>query len=161
MEFEKRIHQAAGLKYRDDISPVPNPVFLFEIQQLHTENTTLQHAFQRDISNFLGLPANDPLPSQPPHTKPGRADGDSAIQRARDAAKIDICRDEYIRIRHELMRQARTISVWLREVLLPTGRVAVSSPENFDALLKDWMHDPCGPHPFTDKAGQDILQIMA
>jgi hypothetical protein len=161
VDFEKRMHQAAGLKYVDSNSfSVPNPVFLFEIRQLQETNITLQQAFQSDMSNFLGIPENDPLPLQPPHSKPGRVNGiDVQVQAAKDAAKIDICRDEYVDIRRVLMRQARTTSVWLRDILLPTGRVHVSSPDHFTALLEDWMHDPCGPHPVTDKAGQEVLQV--
>ena len=158
VQFEKSMHKAAGIKYIK-VTPLPNPVFLFEISQLHELNETRKRAFRDDVSDFLGLDA--PLLSlDMPHSKPGRTWEDAQLQAEKDAAKIDICEDEYAELRRVLLRQSRTTAVWIRRVLLPTGRVRVSSPEHFHRLLDDWMVDPCGPHETTNTAGKKILKIM-
>ena len=158
VQFEKTMHHAAHMKYKT-VTPMPNPIFLFEISQLHEPNATRQRAFQQDVSDFLGL-HDDPLSLELPHSKPGKTWGDASIQAQKDAAKIDICKDDYADIRRILLRQARTTAAWIRHVLLPTGRVRVSDPQHFDELLNQWMVDPCGPHETTNTAGKKILEIL-
>lgn len=158
VQFEKLMYRAAKMKYLK-VTPMPNPIFLFEISQLHEHNETRKQAFQRDVSDFLGLHDN-PLAAELPHSTPGRTWDNPAVQALKDAAKIDICQDQYADIRRILLRQSRTTAVWIRHVLLPTGRVQVSSPEYFDQLLDQWMIDPCGPHETTNTAGKKILQVL-
>ena len=155
--FERLMHKVAKIKYIP-VTPMPNPVFLFEIGQLHETNQTRKQTFQQDVSNFLGLDEH-PLSLELPHSKPGRT-WDAATQAKKDAAKIDICENQYADIRRILLRQSRTTAAWIRHVLLPTGRVRVSSPEYFDHLMDQWMVDPCGPHETTNTAGKKILQIL-
>ena len=158
VDFERLMHQVAKIKYKK-MTPLPNPVFLFEVSQLHETNATRKQAFQQDVSNFLGLEENDPLPLELPHSRPGQV-WDAETQAQKDASKIDICRSEYDEIRRILLRQSRTSAVWIRRVLLPTGRVRVSSPEYFDQLLDQWMTDPCGLTESTKTAGKKILSVM-
>lgn len=158
VHFEKAMYQAAKMKYLK-AEPMPNPVFLFEIRQLHEHNETRQRAFQQDVSDFLGLQDN-PLSLELPHSKPGRTWGDPVVQAQKDAAKIDICDNQYADIRRVLLRQSRTTAAWIRHILLPTGRVRVSSPEYFDQILDQWMVDPCGPNETTNTAGKKILEIL-
>ena len=137
------------------MTPIPNEVFLFDMEQL-TEATAATDddenldpesdsspaaRFRRDLQAFLGLSV--PLPALP-HHKPGRNITDARLQAARDAAKIDdICRDEYRPVRTELMRLARLNSAWIRGVFAKLPTVTVSHPEHFDELLARWMVDPC------------------
>jgi hypothetical protein len=158
VHFERLLFKVADFKY-ESVAPLPNPVFLFEINQLHEENATRKQAFQHDVSDFLGLPADQPLSLDLPHSKPGKS-WPASLQAEKDAAKIDICEDQYVAIRRVLLRQARTTAVWLRRVLLPTGRVQVSDPEHFDRLLDQWMVDPCGPHESVNSAGKKILALL-
>lgn len=158
VRFERILHKAAKIKYLK-ATPLPNPVFLFEINQLHEENATRKKAFRKDLSEFLGLPPDQPLPSDIPHSKPGRQ-WSPKLQAEKEASKIDICKDEYVDVRRVLLRQARTTALWLRRVMLPTGRVRVSTPEHFDKLLDSWMVDPCGPHELTNTAAKKLLEIF-
>jgi hypothetical protein len=158
VHFERLLFMVAGFQY-ESVAPLPNPVFLFEISQLHEENATRQETFQHDVSHFLGLPANQPLSLDLPHSKPGKS-WPAPLQAKKDAAKVDICGDQYVDLRRVLLRQSRTTAVWLRRVLLPTGRVQVSDPEHFDGLLDQWMVDPCGPHESVNTAGKKILALL-
>ena len=92
------------------------------------------------------------------------------MQSVKNGLKINICDDEHIPVRTDLMRIARGSSVWIREYLLDSlssattaggggGGVVVSSPHYFRTLLKDWMVDPCGGNA-TKRAGSYILQAI-
>jgi len=159
VQFEKLLHQSARIKYAQ-VTPMPNPIFLFEMNQLHEQNVTRKQIFQKDVSDFLDLDDNHLLSLDMPHSKPGKTWKDPRVQAAKDATKIDICDDEHAELRSVLLRSSRATAVWIRHVLLPTGRVRVSSPEYLDHLLEAWMHDPCGPHEKTKLAGKRILQIL-
>lgn len=161
IQFEKLVHQAAKIKYQK-VTPLPNPIFLFEMNQLHEQNSTHKERFQKDVSDFLGLDDRHLLSSNTPHSQPGKTWSDPRVQAEKDAGKIDICDDEHAELRRVLLRSARATAVWIRRVLLlPTaGRVRVSSPEHFDRLLEDWMHDPCGPHDRTRSAGEQFLRVL-
>ena len=159
VQFEKLLHQAAKIKY-SKVTPMPNPIFLFEMNQLHEQNVTRKQIFQKDVSNFLDLDDDHLLSLDMPHSKPGKTWKDPQVAAAKEAAKIDICDDEHVDLRRVLLRNSRATAVWIRRVLLPTGRVRVSSPEYLDHLLEAWMHDPCGPHETTKLAGKQILDIL-
>jgi len=165
-ELEERMYATSRMKKIPDIQQVvPNPVFLFEIQQLQDNSTVRTMQFRKDVGSFLGL--NTPLPDMV-HKKPGRVwdKHGQHVQDLKDSHKIDICDDQYIRVRKELMRMARTSSVWIRKYFLdpriladPSLRVHVSSPDYLRTLLEGWMEDPCeNNREATMKAGRFVLR---
>jgi hypothetical protein len=140
-----RIERAILERYKNrhapliDIPYVPNPVFLFELDQLGDANTTRSLQFRNDVTQFLGL--QRPL-SELPHHKPGKK-RDDEDQRRRDAMKIHICDEQYSIVREELMILARQSSWWIRKVFLNSPTVFVSSREYLEEILQGWMKDPC------------------
>jgi hypothetical protein len=122
-----------------DIPYVPNPVFLFELDQLNDSNSTRVLQFRKDVTEYLGL--RQLLPDLPHHI-PGK-ERDDEDQRRRDAMKINICDEQHRAVREELMVLARQSSWWIRKVFLNSPTVFVSSRDYFETILQGWMKDPC------------------
>jgi hypothetical protein len=123
---------------------VPNPVFLYESQQLVFDDDALDHnarQFRTDLQQLLGL--NESLPKGMPRTKPDMEHFGKRLQKKKDQHKIKICDAQYQILRDELMSVARKTSVWIRNDFLKSPTVQVSSPDYFRKLLEGWMVDPC------------------
>jgi hypothetical protein len=136
-ELEERYPLLRG----KNITDTPNPVFLFDVQQLSDKNATRALAFRRDLQRSLGI--KQPLP-EPPHKKPGNILHPNK-QARRDRFKIRICDDKYLPVRTELMRMAREASVWFRNSgFLDHPDVTVSSRDYFEEIMAtSWSTDPC------------------
>jgi len=121
-----------------EIPPMPNDVFFFDIAQLGDTNETRMEIFRKDVKEFLGLEAD-----LPPlvHNKPGKK-WNATIQAQKDALKINICDDEYMPVRTELMTMARRNSRWIREEFLDLPTVH-SSRQHVEEILLEWLEDPC------------------
>ena len=119
---------------------LPNPIFLFELNQLGDSNATRIQTLQKDVQKFMGLQQELPPPI---HHTPG-VQWKEHIQKLKDQKKIDICNEEYKPVRRELMRMARLNAEWVRDVFSKSPSVYVSSPDYFHSLLEAWMVDPCG-----------------
>lgn len=159
-KFEREMHRIAGMKY-SKVTSIPNPVFLYEYSQLDEgQDREAKEAFRESVAEFLGIASNQPLSLNIPESQPLTKSWDPQVQAEKDATKIDICEEEYITVRYALLQQSRMTAIWIRRVLLPTGRVRTSDPVLFDRLLDQWMVDPCGPDEETDMAGVEILQIL-
>ena len=117
----------------------PNKVFLFTTDQLGDENETRTDIFRKDVKEFVGF-----RQEMPPlvHHKPGKK-WDNATQVEKDSRKIDICDQQYKKLREVLMDTSREASVWIRNYFITSEDVTVSSPEYFDQILESWMYDPC------------------
>lgn len=151
--LEKRImnrynhHQSSSINISYNMNPIPNPIFIYELEQLHDTNHTRHDIFRYDIEQFLNV--TKPLSSFIPHEKPGIQYKDKLLQEHLNQYKINICDHEHIHIRRELLYIAQDTSLWIRTVLLlqqnhNNNGVYVSSREHFKTLLKLWMDDPCG-----------------
>lgn len=117
---------------------LPNPVFLYHLEQMHETPET----FTRDVAAFIGL--DGPLPALP-HRKPGIAIINETLQQAKQEEKIDICDAEYRPVRAELLRIGSLGSRWIEnEFLTSSTSVFVSDPSKFRDLLRQWSVDPCG-----------------
>jgi hypothetical protein len=140
-------HQSQRWINWTEIPYVPNPVFLFELDQLGDTNTTRSLQFRRDVTEFLEL-QRQILP-EIPHVLPGKQNHhhhhDKEEQRRRDAMKINICDPKHRAVRDELMIVAQQSSLWIRKVFLKSPTVFVSSREHFEEILQGWMKDPCRP----------------
>mmetsp|Transcript_13995 Transcript_13995/g.26197 ORF Transcript_13995/g.26197 Transcript_13995/m.26197 type:complete len:402 (+) Transcript_13995:257-1462(+) len=111
----------------------PNAVFFCALAQLEDKNESRSSVFRRDLQHFLHL---DKGFSIIPHQKRKRDD-------IKSTAKINICKEQFLPVRNELMNIARNASLWLRNYFMRGDNVFFSS-EDFliDALMK-WMVDPC------------------
>jgi Sulfotransferase domain len=134
--------------YKDEIlettPPIrmPQKVFLMDTKQLADVNATRSEIFRQDMESFLGL--QQPLASIP-HARPN-AHHEQRFQhqvKRLIGGKINICDDEHMLVRQELMRISRAASQWIRFYLLQSPDVVVSSPEFFDEAIQAWMLDPC------------------
>lgn len=118
-----------------DLPRAKNPVFLYELNQLHDSNATRAAQYIADLQNYLGIgPGLEAI-----------ADGKKEKHEA-PPGTIDICDMKYRFIRAELMKNAIEASKWIREYFLASPDVTVSSPEYFRALVESWMEDPCDYH---------------
>jgi hypothetical protein len=154
-ELEKRMYRASGMN-TDIQTPVPNPVFVFDLHQLSDDNPSRVTRFRYDLEQFLELNNSNnkasPLPAMPVHHTPGKTwrhhQDYAQVQSTKNNQKINICDTEHIPVRIELMRIARASSVWIRQYLLDdetlrTAGVLVSSPHYLRELIQEWMVDPC------------------
>jgi hypothetical protein len=122
-------------------APLANRVFLYDTKQLADTNETRIAQFRTDVQHFLNLKEEmPPIPHYSPGSKPLE---DKAEQDAKDAKKIDICSDEFIPLRQDLMKHARGASEWILNYFLDAPGVVVSSRDHFREILLEWNHDPC------------------
>lgn len=118
-----------GNENRLRLPKMKNPVFLYEINQLHDTNLTRAEIYRTDLKHFLGLKIDlEPM----------------ATSASKSSSKtIDICDPKLRFVRAELMKNARQASTWIRTYFLKSPDVIVSSPTYFNELLALWMTDPC------------------
>lgn len=117
----------------DEVPLMPNPILLIENRQLNDDNAIRMSTLRTDIQRYLGL--NQELPSTVPEENMRRSPKATSI--------FNICEDQYLPLRSELMHVARNSSIWIRQYFLKSPDVTVSSREYFDELLLSWMQDPC------------------
>ena len=131
-----------------DIEITKNPVFIMEINQLGDTNKTRRQQLAKDLQGFVGVPSSTQfLASSTPREVPGKNQWNATTQAAKDAMKMQICQDQYVLLRKELMNLARTTSTWIREVFLDLPTVSAGSDVtrgHLESLLERWMDDPCG-----------------
>lgn len=175
---EKIMYRVAKMGIPAGLHYMPNPVFLFDVQQLADTNQTRAAALRYDLSRFVGLQPREHeqdqntnessslLSKQIPHSKPGKFRS-PARQVELDAHKMDICHPAHLLLRRDLMRMARTSSLWIRRYFIPVQqqqlqqrKITISSPDYFVRLLEDWMYDPCGDNA-TATAGARIVDAFA
>ena len=116
-------------------------VFIYELGQLSDTNETRARQFRHDLGQFLGLEGE--MPKIPHVNTLGRFDYIDAWKEEAHARKIDICDDEHIHVRRVLQDKTERTSKWIREYLLLSNEVFVSSREYFTSILEGWMDDPC------------------
>jgi hypothetical protein len=145
----------------NSVTPIRNNVFLFELHQLgDKKNATRQAQFQSDLQHFLQL--KQPFETSATvdqHFIPGRV-WPKEVQDAKNRLKINICQDEFIPLRRELLRQARLSAAWIQTVFLQSPGVYCSNREHLYELLDAWKVDPCGPASMqvTQEESDAILQ---
>lgn len=122
-----------------DTSYVPNPIFLYEVDQLSDKNASRAELFRRNFHRYLGL--NKTL-AQVHHVKPGHA-VDNETQYKINQKKIDICDNTYLPLRKHLLEIATKASYWIRTYFLEVDEIHVSSREHFEEIILGWSRDPC------------------
>jgi len=113
------------------ITPIDNPIFLYDVGQLYDTNKTRTQLFKKDLQNFLGLDA--PMPEFE----------DSSTGNKPKLKAMDICDEKFDGIRKELITIGTRASMWIRKYFLKSDQVYVSSREFFEEILKEWKVDPC------------------
>ncbi len=127
--------------------PIPNPIFLYESNQLKWETSldsnTAHYAnqFRNDLQSLLRL--DSPLDRNMSRAKPDMNHFNDRQQRRKDRHKIRICDERYTPLRSSLMVIARRASTWIRHEFVNSPDVFVSSPEYFETLMEQWKVDPC------------------
>jgi len=124
-------------KYRL-LSPIGNPIFLYDMQQLYDTNVQRQALFRKDLQEFLGLPT--PLPSPDDYNDTDTSGHKSAV---RKETRINICDNEFIPLRQALLQVGRQASDWMLDYFLQAPRVYVSHRPMFEAAVREWKMDPC------------------
>ena len=151
-------------QFLKNVPYMPNPIFLYDSEQLTDTNRTRTRQFRDDLLRLLRLLPNSKsgarlshehqlqneqlldslLPDIIPRTKPDFSHFSRREQRKKDRFKVKICQDRYTPIRHELVKNAQEASLWIRTSgFLSSPDVTVSSPDYFNSLLENWMDDPC------------------
>ena len=151
-------------QFLKNVPYMPNPIFLYDSEQLTDTNRTRTRQFRDDLLRLLRLLPNGKsgarlsheqelqneqlldslLPDIIPRTKPDFSHFSRREQRKKDRFKVKICQDRYKPIRHELVKNAQEASLWIRTSgFLSSPDVTVSSPDYFNSLLENWMDDPC------------------
>ncbi len=124
---------------KDDPIRTPNPVFLYDTQQLADTNPERTAQFRQDVQQFIGL--SEPL-SPAMHYSPGKILNET-IQAERDAMKIDICSDRFIPLRQILLDKANRSAYYILKYFVHAPDVMVSSPNYFAKILESYQYYPC------------------
>lgn len=124
---------------RDNPPHTPNPIFLYDTQQLSDTDEERSAQFRRDIQQFIGL--STPLPPVI-HYSPGKI-LNATLQAERDAMKMDICSDKYTELRKTLLERAQRAAFYIRKYFMNAPGVVVSSPDYFVQVLDLYQRDPC------------------
>ena len=125
-----------------NLPKMENPVFLYEISQMRDTDETRAAQYRRDLQSYLGL--QTPL-------EPLTESEESHHEHPNKDKEIDICAPEHTIVHDELLKIARDSSLWIRHYFLNLPDVFVSSPDHFEALLEDWMNDPCDRRPIATR----------
>jgi hypothetical protein len=115
----------------NQITHIPNPLFLYDVEQLYDTDVTRTAQFRVDLQQFLGL--STPLGSQEQQHVSSRG----------KVKALDICESNYDALRNELVAIGKRASLWIRKYLMEADTVTVSNPEHFQTILKTWQYDPC------------------
>ena len=124
---------------QDDPMHSPNPVFLYDTEQLADTDSQRTEQFRRDLQDFLGL--LEPLPPVI-HYSPGKILNET-LQKERDAKKIDICSDQFLQLRQILFDKAKRSAYYIGKYFIHAPDVVVSSPDFFLEILDSYSQDPC------------------
>lgn len=156
LEYEMMAWMGVRNRTNPFVSPLPNEIFLFELQQLSDQNEARHERFKADIQDYLSL--SQPLPDMI-HFTPGRVWHDE-LQKEKDAKKIDICQDQFLPLRRALMKMSRMSSRWIRDEFLGLPSVHVSSDDYVRQILEtEWMVDPCGSKS-DDVTDEELAAIL-
>lgn len=117
----------------------PNPVFLYDTQQLADTDPQRSAQFRRDLQLFLGL--SKPL-STVVHYSPGKLLNET-LQEERNSKKMDICLDDFTELRRSLLDKANRSTYYIRKYFIHASDVMVSSPDYFLQILDSYEKDPC------------------
>ena len=117
-----------------------NPVFVVELSQLKDTDRARKNQLKQDLKDFLDLNADfsDEIPVKVPGKK-----WPEEVQAIKTSRKMNICEEQYVPLRDELMRLSRQTSKWILESFLKSDDVFFSSPEFFEEAMLKWNNDPC------------------
>ena len=116
-------------------------IFLYDLNQLSDTNETRARLFRQDLASFLGLEGE--MPPIPHVNTLGRFDYIDVWKEETHKRKINVCDNEHAYARKILQDKTVRTSKWIREYLLQSNEVFVSSREYFTEILEGWMEDPC------------------
>ena len=108
------------------ILKLPNPVFLYEVRQIH-DKVTSQH-LSNSIQQYLQI--NHVLHEIVPYTQ-------------NKSRAINICDSEHNQVRKKLVEHGRNAAHWIQNYFVQSTNVVVTSPDSLFGLLHDWRKDPC------------------
>lgn len=120
------------MRNKDRYDPLPNKIFLYDMNQLADVNETRSRQFREDLRDYLGSKTELP-PMMRISTKGNK----------QNITKINICDDEHKEIRSHLVDIGTKASRWIVDYFIKSPDVFVSSPTFFQDLLKSWKADPC------------------
>lgn len=134
---------AAGKEWeglmRDKPPHTPNPIFLYDTEQLSDTDEQRTAQFRIDVQQFIGL--SEPLPPII-HYSPGK-NLNATLQAERDAKKMHICSEEYKELRATLLEKAKRSAYYILNYFMHAPDVVISSPEYFAEILDSYERDPC------------------
>ena len=123
--------------WKKRLSPIPNKVFIYTIDQMSDHNETRKMKWQKDLHTYLQL----------------KAPFDWSMSEEERSSKkkenvpfnetINICDEKYSTIRSELTRHGREASKWIIEKFISSPDVVVSDALFFKSALREWANDPC------------------
>lgn len=128
------LHEAKLLRMGKAVQPpkMPNPVFLFEVNQPFDTELGLGEQYQTDLSKFLGL-------STPLHNITDEVYNSWNEEKPPQF----ICDDKYQHLRAELLNIGSESAEWIQKYFIPHPDVTISSPDKLKSLLQAWSIDPC------------------
>lgn len=129
------VNQYKNLAFDPAMVPyMPNEIFLMDVEQLKDTNLERRKQLRHDLASFLGLGA--PIPEFD-FVLPSRS--------VRNAPKIDLCEDQYLPVRKDLMNNAHWAAEWITQEFLTYPGVHVSNQTYLEkeVLNQYYTKDPC------------------
>ncbi len=121
----------------------PNPIFVYDVEQLADNNATRTTLFRKDVEQYLGLQHD--IRRHIPQIVPGKI-GQGVSEKKmkeRDSKKIDICSREWSKTRKDLVAVGRKVHRWFLDYFIDSPDVRVSNPEFLLQILETYGSDPC------------------
>lgn len=131
------VTEIENLKSAPQMAVVPNSfkVFLYSLEQMDDDNTTLKQNFQNKLESFLGL--------KRPLNIGHENDNLKIVEKNLYNDTINICDTKYDELRNELVSQGIESQRWLRDKFLKSADVTVANRRHFLQTIQAWMYDPC------------------
>lgn len=144
---EQRLLHLTDDKHQGPMPRVGNPLFLYDVEQLHDPDASRTAQFRSELQRFLGLSAPPLTPLRPHPAVTARGGNKPKV--------LDICEPRYEALRRELLNIGKRASLWIRRYFVSVDSVTVSSPEHFAAILQTWKDDPCAARTNRTKVEQE------
>ena len=132
-----------GTGVRHTSYPFTGNMFIMESSQMADNDTNRLQLFRNDLERFLGL-GHNVLPDIALGEKENTASSKNKTKmKELGINQMNICDEEYRPLRDILLQNGASASEWIKNYLLQSSRVVVSSRDFFLESIEKWKLDPC------------------
>lgn len=132
-----------GTGVRHSSYPFTGNMFIMESSQIADDDPNRLQLFRNDLERFLGVEHNV-LPDIALGEKQNAVSTSSKTKmKELGIRQMNICSEEFRPLRDILLQNGASASEWIKDYLLQSPRVVVSSKDFFLESIAKWKLDPC------------------